>query len=140
MTRELQYSFQLILKGSDWIDFSTRNLAEQKIESMSLKIGYPDFILSTKSLDERYENLHISADRYFENTLNVLLYLSIEEQNKLGHSVNKTVWNTAPATVNAYYSRNKNQIMFPAGILQPPFFHRFFPKSLNYAGIGIVIG
>ena len=46
MTRELQYSFQLILKGSDWIDFSTRNLAEQKIESMSLKIGYPDFILS----------------------------------------------------------------------------------------------
>lgn len=54
--------------------------------------------------------------------------------------MNKTLWNTAPAVVNAYYSRNKNQIMFPAGILQPPFYHRHFPRSLNYGGIGVVIG
>lgn len=59
---------------------------------------------------------------------------------RLGQTVNKTIWNTAPAVVNAYYSRNKNQIMFPAGILQPPFYHRYFPKSLNYGGIGVVIG
>lgn len=58
----------------------------------------------------------------------------------IGQPVNKTLWNTAPAVVNAYYSRNKNQIMFPAGILQPPFYHRHFPRSLNYGGIGVVIG
>lgn len=50
------------------------------------------------------------------------------------------MWNTAPAVVNAYYSRNKNQIMVPAGILQPPFYHRYFPRSLNFGGIGVVIG
>lgn len=59
---------------------------------------------------------------------------------RIGQPVNKTLWNTAPAVVNAYYSRNKNQIMFPAGILQPPFYHRHFPRSLNYGGIGVVIG
>lgn len=59
---------------------------------------------------------------------------------RIGQPVNKTLWNTAPAVVNAYYSRNKNQIMFPAGILQPPFYHRHFPRSLNFGGIGVVIG
>ncbi|KYM79518.1 Endothelin-converting enzyme 1 [Atta colombica] len=84
----------------------------------------------------------IRPDKYFENTLNILQHLTRVEQAHLGNTVNKTLWNTntAPAVVNAYYSRNKNQIMFPAGILQPPFYHRFFPRSLNYGGIGVVIG
>lgn len=140
MTHELQQAFREILNSTEWIDIATKNLAELKVNSMSLRIGYPDYILSHEDLNEKYEDLNIDAEKYFENTLNVLRHLTKTEQSKLGKPVNKTAWNTAPAVVNAYYSRNKNQIMFPAGILQPPFYHRFFPKSLNYGGIGVVIG
>lgn len=62
------------------------------------------------------------------------------EHDRLDKNIDKTLWNTPPAVVNAYYSRNRNQIMFPAGILQPPFYHRDFPRSLNFGGIGVVIG
>lgn len=139
MVKELQTSFREILSETDWIDNSTRRLAVKKLESMSLKIGYPDFILNRNKLDEKYANLHIDADKYFENTLNVLKFLNQEEQKKNNFSVNKTIWQTTPAVVNAFYSRSRNQIMFPAGILQAPFYHRFFPKSLNYGGIGVVV-
>ncbi|CAO1428955.1 unnamed protein product [Diamesa tonsa] len=140
MTRDLQQSFREILNETEWIDTPTRHLAELKVNAMSLKIGYPDFILSGHSLDEKYMDLQIYSDKYFENTLNVLQYLTREEQKKVLESVNKTIWATAPAIVNAFYSRSKNQIMFPAGILQPPFYHRYFPKSINFGGIGVVIG
>lgn len=140
MVHELQQSFREILNETDWIDEPTKRLAEKKVNAMSLKIGYPDFILSHHKLDEKYAELHIHPEKYFENTLNVLQFLSREEQKKVGQPVNKTLWQTYPAIVNAFYSRSKNQIMFPAGILQPPFYHRHFPKSLNYGGIGVVIG
>lgn len=140
MTHELQQAFRDILKKTDWLDASTKQLAEAKVNAMSLKIGYPDFILNAEELNEKYAGIEIDPDKYFENTLNVLLHTAKTEQAKLHERVNKTNWQTAPAIVNAYYSRNKNQIMFPAGILQPPFYHRHFPKSLNFGGIGVVIG
>ncbi|XP_068156294.1 neprilysin-4 isoform X2 [Drosophila tropicalis] len=140
MTHELQQAFRDILKTTDWLDQTTKQLAESKVNAMSLKIGYPDFILNAAELNEKYAGIDIHPDKYFENTLNVLLHTAKTEQAKLHERVNKTNWQTAPAIVNAYYSRNKNQIMFPAGILQPPFYHRHFPKSLNFGGIGVVIG
>lgn len=140
MVHELQQSFREILNETDWIDDHTKRLAEKKVNAMSLKIGYPDFILSHHKLDEKYADLNIHPEKYFENTLNVLQFLSREEQKKVGQPVNRTLWQTYPAIVNAFYSRSKNQIMFPAGILQPPFYHRHFPKCLNYGGIGVVIG
>lgn len=139
MVQELQNSFREILNETEWIDEATRKLALKKLDSMSLKIGYPDFILNRNKLDEKYAMLQISPDKYFENTLNVLKYLNHEEQSKVGQPVNKTQWATTPAVVNAFYSRSRNQIMFPAGILQAPFFHRYFPKSLNFGGIGVVV-
>ncbi|XP_011880629.1 PREDICTED: endothelin-converting enzyme 1 [Vollenhovia emeryi] len=140
MTREIQRSFRELLDKTSWIDDETKRLASEKVNAMSLRIGYPDFILQSHLLNERYKDVVIRPDKYFENTLNILRHLTRVEQARLGSAVNKTLWNTAPAVVNAYYSRNKNQIMFPAGILQPPFYHRFFPRSLNYGGIGVVIG
>ncbi|XP_025992063.2 neprilysin-4 isoform X3 [Solenopsis invicta] len=140
MTREIQRSFRELLDKTSWIDDETKRLASEKVNAMSLRIGYPDFILQSRLLNERYKDVVIRPDKYFENTLNILQHLTKIEQARLGNAVNKTLWNTAPAVVNAYYSRNKNQIMFPAGILQPPFYHRFFPRSLNYGGIGVVIG
>ncbi|XP_070516184.1 neprilysin-4 isoform X3 [Cardiocondyla obscurior] len=140
MTREIQRSFRELLDKTSWIDDETKYLASEKVNAMSLRIGYPDFILQTHLLNDRYKDVVIRPNKYFENTLNILRHLTRVEQARLGSAVNKTLWNTAPAVVNAYYSRNKNQIMFPAGILQPPFYHRFFPRSLNYGGIGVVIG
>ncbi|XP_020279873.1 endothelin-converting enzyme 1-like isoform X3 [Pseudomyrmex gracilis] len=140
MTREIQRSFKELLNRTSWIDNETKRLATEKVNAMSLRIGYPDFILQPDLLNEHYKDVLVRPDKYFENTLNILQHLTRIEQNRLGNAVNKTLWNTAPAVVNAYYSRNKNQIMFPAGILQPPFYHRFFPRSLNFGGIGVVIG
>lgn len=125
MVHELQTSFREILNDEiDWIDDETKKLAEQKLNSMSLKIGYPDFILSHQKLDEKFSSLQIHPDKYFENTLNVLKFLNNEEQKKVSTTVNKTIWQTYPAVVNAFYSRSKNQIMFPAG--------KFFALLLFY--------
>ncbi|XP_033220405.1 neprilysin-4 isoform X2 [Belonocnema kinseyi] len=140
MTQEIQQSFRELLNKINWIDKDTKKIASEKVDAMFLRIGYPDFILDPELLNERYKDVIIRPDKYFENTLNILHHLTRVEQDRLGSAVNKTLWNTAPAVVNAYYSRNKNQIMFPAGILQPPFYHRYFPRSLNYGGIGVVIG
>ncbi|XP_053607755.1 neprilysin-4-like isoform X2 [Plodia interpunctella] len=140
MTREIQQSFRELLSMINWIDDKTKSLAAQKVDAMMLRIGYPDFILNKKELDDRYREVKIHPDKFFENILNILQHLTRMEQLRIGQPVNKTLWNSAPAVVNAYYSRNKNQIMFPAGILQPPFYHRHFPRSLNYGGIGVVIG
>lgn len=140
MTRDITQSFREMLNETEWIDEETRRLALHKVDSMQLRIGYPDFVLDRPALNERYEDVDVHPDKYFENTLNILRKLARVEQERLGTPVNKTLWNTAPAVVNAYYSRNKNQIMFPAGILQPPFYHRHLPRSLNYGGIGVVIG
>ncbi|XP_045772203.1 neprilysin-4-like isoform X1 [Maniola jurtina] len=140
MTTEIQQAFRELLHMTTWIDDETKKLAAHKVDSMMLRIGYPDFILNKHELDERYKEVKIHPDKYFENILNILQHLTKMEQSRIGQPVNKTLWNTAPAVVNAYYSRNKNQIMFPAGILQPPFYHRHFPRSLNFGGIGVVIG
>ncbi|KAJ9601452.1 hypothetical protein L9F63_000369, partial [Diploptera punctata] len=140
MTEEIMQSFQELLSQTTWIDDETKELAAEKVNAMMLRIGYPDFILNPDILNEKYKTVRINLYEFFENILNVLKYVARIELDRLGTSVNKTLWNTAPAVVNAYYSRNKNQIMFPAGILQPPFYHRYFPRSINYGGIGVVIG
>lgn len=140
MTKEIKQSFRDILLDTDWLDANTKQLARLKIDAMHLRIGYPEFILNMDELSERYKDVQIHPDLYFENTLSILQHLARAEQNRIFTAVNKTLWNTAPAVVNAYYSRNRNQIMFPAGILQPPFYQRHFPRSLNYGGIGVVIG
>ncbi|XP_075238169.1 neprilysin-4-like isoform X2 [Lycorma delicatula] len=140
MTKEIQLAFNEILQITNWLGAETKNLAIEKVDTMMLKVGYPDYILSSTQLNDRYKDVNIHPEKYFENTLNLLQHLTRVEQSHLGTAVNKSIWNTAPAIVNAYYSRNKNQIMFPAGILQPPFYHRYFPRSLNYGGIGVVIG
>nr|CAD7586899.1 unnamed protein product [Timema genevievae] len=140
MTMDIMGSFENIMEKIEWIDKATKRLASEKADAMGLKIGYPSYILRSEELNHRYIEMTIDPKDYFGNSLNVLQYLASSDLNKLGMPVNKTTWSAAPAFVNAYYSRNKNQIMFPAGILQPPFYHRNFPRCLNYGGIGVVIG
>ncbi|KAI4470500.1 zinc metalloprotease family m13 neprilysin-related [Holotrichia oblita] len=140
MTKQLEDAFKEILVFSDWLDDVTKTIAIAKVDAMRLRIGYPDIILNRNMLTDRYKDIKIHPHYYFENSLSILMHLTRNEHVKIGKIVDKNMWNTAPAIVNAYYSRNKNQIMFPAGILQPPFYHQYFPRALNFGGIGVVIG
>ncbi|CAH0562497.1 unnamed protein product [Brassicogethes aeneus] len=140
MTEFLETAFRNILLENTWLDDETKQYAHMKINEMDLKIGFPDFILNDKELSNNYNDVIIHPEYFFENTLIILRHLTRFDEQKVGNVVNKTHWVTYPAVVNAYYSRNKNQILFPAGMLQPPFYHRHFPKALNFGGIGVVIG
>lgn len=86
-----------------------------KLRHMDLKIGFPDFILNKQQLNMRYYDVEVHPKYFFENVMTFLRHLTKVEQRRMGTSVNRTMWSTPPAIVNAYYSRNKNQIMFPAG-------------------------
>jgi putative endopeptidase len=100
---------------------------------MGVKVGYPD-----KWRD--YSGLDIADDAYVKNILRSGNFEFIYAMNKIGKPVDKTEWEMTPQTVNAYYSPNKNEIVFPAGILQPPFFNMYADDAVNYGGIGLVIG
>lgn len=82
MTREIQQSFRELLRMTEWIDNKTKKLAAHKVDAINLKIGYPDFILSKLELDDRYKEVKIHPDKYFENVLNILQHLTKMEQSR----------------------------------------------------------
>ncbi|PVD36841.1 hypothetical protein C0Q70_03831 [Pomacea canaliculata] len=111
-----------------------------KNEFIDDKIGYPDEVLNTTYLTTFYENYTYNPEKYFENAVMNAKQGIRKSFRQLREPVDRSQWTLAPSTVNAFYSPPRNQIMFPAGILQPPFYSKTYPKSLNYGGIGVVIG
>ncbi|XP_076641509.1 M13 family metallopeptidase neprilysin 3 isoform X3 [Halictus rubicundus] len=140
MIEEVRKAFTKNLKNLDWMDAETRRSAEEKANAITDMIGFPNFILKQNELDDRYKDLLIRQDEYFENNIRVNKYNLKKNLDKLDKPVNKTTWIMTPPTVNAYYRPTKNQIVFPAGILQSPFYDMENPKSLNFGGIGVVMG
>ncbi|XP_061163331.1 neprilysin-like [Saccostrea echinata] len=140
MIHDIRAAFYDLLEEVSWLDQKTRKVAKEKAEAMAEKIGYPPFILNDTALDESYNAVTFSSDTYFENVLENIRSIAWSNSKKLREPVDKTKWSTTPVVVNAFYSSTKNQIMFPAGILQPPFYSKGYPRSLNYGGIGMVIG
>ncbi|XP_036112837.1 membrane metallo-endopeptidase-like 1 [Molossus molossus] len=125
-----------------WMDDSSKKKAQEKAMNIKVQIGYPDYILEqrNKHLDKEYSNLNFSEHLYFENGLQNLRSGAQRSLKKLRKKVDKNLWIIGAAVVNAFYSPNRNQIVFPAGILQPPFFSKDQPQALNFGGIGMVIG
>nr|XP_023407907.1 membrane metallo-endopeptidase-like 1 [Loxodonta africana] len=125
-----------------WMDEESKNKAQEKAMNIHEQIGYPDYILEERNqqLDEEYSNLNFSEDLYFENSLQNLKAGAQRSLKKLREKVDPNLWIIGAAVVNAFYSPNRNQIVFPAGILQPPFFSKEQPQALNFGGIGMVIG
>jgi putative endopeptidase len=117
----------------DWMDDSTKDNALKKLNSFGVKIGYPD-----RWRD--YSSLQIDRDSYFENLRRATQFAHRYNIEKIGKPVDKTEWGMTPPTVNAYYSSARNEIVFPAGILQPPFFDFNADDAVNYGGMGAVIG
>ncbi|KAL9885946.1 neprilysin-1-like [Glossina fuscipes] len=140
MIRTIREAFNELLAENHWMDDETRAVAKEKADTMNERIGYPEILTNVNELEKEYLNLTIIPDNYMENILNILTWETEKNMELLRQPVDKAKWTTEPAVVNAFYNPNKNDIVFPAGILQPLFYSQHYPKSLNYGGIGVVIG
>ncbi|KAK4876270.1 hypothetical protein RN001_012692 [Aquatica leii] len=140
MIHTIREAFNDLLAENDWMDDETRAVAKEKADAMNERIGYPQLITESVELISEYDALNITNDEFMVNILNVLKYEADQNSQKLRQPVDRDKWSTEPAIVNAFYNPNKNDIVIPAGILQPLFYSQHFPKSLNYGGIGVVIG
>ncbi|KAF6212861.1 hypothetical protein GE061_010571 [Apolygus lucorum] len=140
MISDVRIAFKENLKALKWMDPETRKLAEEKADAITDMIGFPDFILDPKQLDDKYDELDIREDTYFQNNVNANIYTLKQNLKQLGQPVNRTRWSMTPPTVNAYYTPNRNQIAFPAGILQSPFYDVNHQAALNFGAMGVVMG
>jgi len=121
------------IKTLEWMDEPTKKAALEKLAAFQVKIGYPE-----KWRD--YSALQIDRGPFVLNELRAENFESKRQLNKIGKPVDRTEWGMTPPTVNAYYNPKMNEIVFPAGILQPPFFYANADDAVNYGGIGAVIG
>ncbi len=133
LVMNLKYALGERIKKLDWMSDETKQKALAKLEKMSVKIGYPD-----KWRD--YTNLEVNRDSFVENVLRANEFNFKYELDKIGKPVDRTEWHMFPQTVNAYYHPLLNEIVFPAAILQPPFFNMAADDAVNYGSIGVVIG
>jgi len=133
LVENLRLSFADRIKGLDWMSPETKEKALEKLETITVKVGYPD-----KWKD--YSSLTIVPDNYVQNVRNSNKFEFNENIEKIGKPVDKTEWGMTPQTVNAYYNPSYNEIVFPAAILQPPFFNKDADDAVNYGAIGVVIG
>jgi putative endopeptidase len=133
LVMNLKVSLKQRIENLAWMGPQTKLEAEAKLDSMRVKVGYPN-----KWRD--YSALEITPDSYVMNILNSLAFEFRFTMNKIGKPVDREEWGMTPQTVNAGYDPNKNEIVFPAGILQPPFFNLDADDAVNYGAIGMVIG
>ncbi|KAK3536750.1 hypothetical protein QTP86_022991 [Hemibagrus guttatus] len=142
LIRKIQDSYVETLEELNWMDDESKEKAREKAMAISEQIGYPDYILEEddEKLDQEYIHLKFSEESYFENVLENLRATAQKAHKKLREPVDPELWIIGAAVVNAFYSHNRNQIVFPAGILQPPFFSEKQLQALNFGGIGMVIG
>lgn len=133
LVNNLQKSFENRINQLDWMSDSTKVKAKEKLYAITKKIGYPD-------VWRTYDNVDIAKETYFENVVALRQNDYQYELANLKKAPNRDEWHTTPATVTAYYNPSMNEIVFPAGILQFPYFDLDADDAINYGGIGMVIG
>ena len=133
LVMNLKASLKQRIENLAWMGPQTKQEALAKLDNMRVKVGYPN-----KWRD--YSALEITSDSYVLNILNSQAFEFRHTMNKVGKPVDREEWGMTPQTVNAGYYPNKNEIVFPAGILQPPFFNLDADDAVNYGAIGMVIG
>lgn len=127
-------AFQNRIEKLEWMSDTTKLKAIDKLDKFTVKIGYPDKW-------EDYSELEVSSDKgYFENMMAVNMWQLKDNLSEIGKPVDKSKWGMSPQTVNAYFNPLNNEIVFPAAILQPPFYDYLADDAVNYGGIGAVIG
>jgi len=130
-------AYQTRIDALEWMSSETKAKAKEKIDKLQIKIGYPD---TWKDYSEIEVTSIEDGGTYFSNMLSVSEWNFNDMINKMGKPVDKTEWFMSPQTVNAYYNPMYNEIVFPAAILQPPFYNYQADMAVNYGGIGAVIG
>ena len=133
MVRNLESVFHDRLQTLGWMTDTTKAQATAKLAAFTNKIGYPD-----KWRD--YSSLTIKPGHFLDNQIAVRQYERRRTMARIGKPVDRTEWGMTPPTVNAYYNPSMNEIVFPAGIMQPPFFDPNADDAVNYGGMGAVIG
>jgi putative endopeptidase len=133
LVKNLRKAFEIRIKQLDWMSEETKQRALAKLYAFTPKIGYPDTW-------KNYDGLEISPNTFYQNMRNAGAWGFQENIAQIGKPVDRTKWGMTPPTVNAYYSPVMNEIVFPAGILQFPFFDAKADDAINYGGIGGVIG
>ena len=133
---DLVNNFQKVLEkridNLEWMSDSTKLKAKEKLYAINKKIGYPDVW--------RTYDVTIDRNQFFENVVALRKDDYIYQLKQLNKAPNRDEWGTTPSTVTAYYNPSLNEIVFPAGILQAPYFDLYADDALNYGGIGMVIG
>jgi endothelin-converting enzyme/putative endopeptidase len=133
MVHEIETEMAKDLESVNWMSADTKKQALAKLNAVTNKIGYPN-----KWRD--YSSVQIVDDDYFGNWYRANEFESKRERDKIGKPVDRAEWGMTPPTVNAYYDPTENNINFPAGILQPPFYSNKADDAVNYGAVGVVIG
>jgi putative endopeptidase len=133
MVKNLIAAYRVRIESRNWMDAETKKAANLKLDKVMLKLGYPD-----KWKD--YSTLDIKRDSYVQNYMRANVYSFKEMVDKLGKPVDRTEWGMTPPTINAYYNPSLNEIVFPAGIMQPIFFNPDADDAVNYGCMGAIIG
>lgn len=133
MIANLVKAYEIRIKQLDWMSDATKQKALDKLHAFTPKIAYPDHW-------KEYKGLEITDKALLQNVRNASRWSYLDNLHQLGKPVDRTRWGMTPPTVNAYYNPVLNEIVFPAGILQYPFFHPDADDAFNYGGIGAVIG
>ncbi|WP_121666901.1 M13 family metallopeptidase [Mesonia aquimarina] len=127
-------AYQERIERLDWMSDETKKKAIEKLDKFTVKIGYPDKWEDYSKLDVNAEN------NFYQNSVAVSAWNFRDNLSKINEPVDKTEWGMSPQTVNAYFNPFNNEIVFPAAILQPPFYNYKADAAVNYGGIGAVIG
>ncbi|KAJ5594766.1 uncharacterized protein N7459_000974 [Penicillium hispanicum] len=141
---DIKERFIFTLDQTHWMSPDVRKLGIQKVENIVQKIGFPTKspnVLDARDVEEYYHGLEVSESAFFENELAVAKFNLHNEWSKLGKPTNRDEWDMTAPTVNAYYNPPGNEIVFPAGIMQPPtFYGNAAPLYLSYGAFGAVSG
>jgi predicted metalloendopeptidase len=133
LVRNLLDAYGASIRELDWMSEATKRRALEKLAKFTVKIGYPDEW-------EDYGALRVAPDDSVGNEMRAAQFAFQKQVARLGGPIDRTVWGMPPHTVNAYYNASQNEIVFPAAILQPPFFDMRAEDAVNYGAIGAVIG
>lgn len=137
MIENVMLAYDSRIRGLDWMSEETKEKALDKLNKMTVKIAYPDEWKDYAALEVlSVEN----GGTYFQNSVNAQKWNFEKDLAKLGKPVDRKEWGMSPQTVNAYFNPLNNEIVFPAAILQPPFYNYQADEAVNYGGIGAVIG